>query len=62
MNIKLEPDTPESRWKLNQLAREQMKLRLMRDICFDINVCRLEGWDYKSYLNELQSMIEEVNR
>ena len=43
---------------LNQLAREQMKLRLMQDIRIDIEVCKLEGIDYKDYLLELKDVID----
>lgn len=42
---------------LNKLAREQMKLKLLADIRADIEVCKLEGIDYKEYLIELRDMI-----
>lgn len=43
---------------LNTLAREQMKYKLMVDIRADIEVCKLEGIDYKAYLRELKSIID----
>jgi hypothetical protein len=43
---------------LNKLAREQMKLRLMQDIRVDIEVCKLEGINYKDYLLELKDVID----
>jgi hypothetical protein len=43
---------------LNKLAREQMKLRLLQDIRVDIEVCKLEGINYKDYLLELKDMID----
>ena len=43
---------------LNKLAREQMKLRLIQDIRVDIEVCKLEGVNYKDYLLELKDMID----
>lgn len=43
---------------LNTLAREQMKLRLLKDIRCDIEVCKLEGIDYKQYLLEIKDMID----
>ena len=43
---------------LNSLAREQMKYKLMADIRADIEVCKLEGIDYKEYLRELKSIID----
>jgi hypothetical protein len=35
-----------------------MKLRLMQDIRVDIEVCKLEGIDYKKYLLELKEIID----
>ena len=43
---------------LNALAREQKKYKLMADIRADIEVCKLEGIDYKEYLQELKSIID----
>lgn len=43
---------------LNALAREQMKYKLMADIRTDIEVCKLEGKNYKEYLLELKSIID----
>ena len=43
---------------LNALAREQMKYKLMADIRADIEVCKLDGIDYKEYLQELKSIID----
>lgn len=51
-------DEPGISQKLNQLAREQMKLRLLKDIEADITVCKLEGWEYRDYLRELQGEIQ----
>ena len=47
---------------LNALAREQMKYKLMADIRTDIEVCKLEGIDYKEYLKELKQIIDEFLR
>jgi len=44
--------------RLNDLAREEMKLRLLQDIRFDLEVCRLEGWPYREYLLELKEIID----
>lgn len=43
---------------LNKLAREQLKLRLIQDIRVDIEICKLEGLDYKQYLHELKEIID----
>lgn len=45
MGVELIPATPETRKALNRLAREQIKLRLLADIRFDLAVCEIEGWD-----------------
>ena len=45
---------------LNKLAREQMKLRLLQDIRADIEVCKLEGMDYKEYLLELKDIVDGI--
>ena len=42
---------------LNQLAREQMKLKLLADIRMDLTVCELEGWPRGQYLHDLHEMI-----
>ena len=43
---------------LNRLAREQMKYKLLQDIRIDIEICRLEGLDYKEYLFEIKEIID----
>ena len=42
---------------LNQLAREQMKLKLMADISMDLAICEIEGWDHREHLTDLHSLI-----
>ena len=44
--------------QLNVLAREQLKIRLLYDIKMDIEICQLEGWEYKDYLLELKKLID----
>ena len=43
---------------LNDLARHQMILRLMKDIRIDIEVCKIEGWDCMEYINLLKKEID----
>ena len=43
---------------LNTLSREQLKTRLLADIRIDIQVCQIEGWDYREYLLELKELID----
>lgn len=50
--------TSEERKALQTLAREQLKLKLLKDIEQDILVCSLESWDYKSFLDELITLIQ----
>ena len=54
--------TEEERFKLQILAREQIKLKLLNDIRFDIEVCKIEGWEYKEFLKDLHSLISEFLR
>jgi hypothetical protein len=46
--------------EFNRLAREKMKTKLLADILFDMQVCRLEGWDSMGYLNEIKDMIDKL--
>ena len=45
-------------FSLNQLARKKMIHKLLQDIRVDIEVCKLEGFDYKSYLLEIKDIID----
>ena len=42
---------------LNQLAREQMKLKLLADIRMDMTICEMEGWDPMGHLRDLHDLI-----
>jgi len=42
----------------NQLAREQMKLRLLSDIKMDLIIFEREGRDKMEYLNDLKELID----
>lgn len=46
-------------YALQRLAREQMILRLLGDILFDLQVCKLEHWDCHEYVKRLK---DELNR
>ena len=52
------PQNKECAKALNTLAREQLKQRLLADIRIDIQVCQIEGWDYKEYLQQLKELID----
>jgi hypothetical protein len=47
-------------YRLQELAREEMKEKLLNDIMIDMNICKLEGWDVMKYLLELQSLITDI--
>lgn len=47
---------------LNRLAREQMKMRIMQDVLFDLSVCEIEGWDKLEYINELRETLAQLGR
>lgn len=46
---------------LNRLAREQMKLSLLRDIKVDMAVCELEGLDKTEYIKELRELLDSFD-
>lgn len=52
------PDTSETRYKFNQLARHQLIRKLHSDILADMKVCELEGWDKTEYIKELYGVLE----
>ena len=52
------PDNEETRKVLNQKSREEMKLKLLKDIKMDLQICELEGWNKKEYLTELKELID----
>lgn len=56
-NLELDKET---RLALNRKAREELKLKILEDIRFDIEVCKIEGWDYLEYLHELKELIESL--
>jgi len=45
---------------MHLLARKQMLRLLLNDILIDINICKLEGWDYKDYVAELKGEIDGI--
>lgn len=44
----------------NRLARERFKEWLLKELLFDLQVCRIEGWDFKQYVTELKMLIDET--
>lgn len=60
MSVMLVPDTPETRRKMQELARHQMLVRLEADILIDLQVCGIEGWSKTEYLDMLGNMISRL--
>ena len=62
MSVILEPNTKETRKKLQDLARLQMITKLERDILFDLQVCELEGWDKTEFIRQLQDKLNSFSK
>ena len=45
---------------LQRKAREETKYRLLADIIFDLEVCKLEGYNFKEYITELKNEIDNI--
>ena len=43
------PDTKETRYRLQELARHRMIASLYADILLDLHVCEIEGFDKTEY-------------
>ena len=54
---KLSDLTPDERYKIQKLARHQMRCKLLADIQADMVACQLEGWDQTEYIRELQELL-----
>lgn len=58
--------TEEERRALNDLARESLILKILAEVTFDMNVCKLEHWDYtelpKRIKKEMDLILEKTSR
>lgn len=54
---KLRDLTHDERYKMQRLARHQMRCKLLADIQADMAVCQLEGWDQMEYIRDLQDLL-----
>lgn len=45
---------------VNELAREQLKHKILTDISIDLQICKLEWWEYKDYLISIRDMIDWI--
>ena len=61
--VVLKPDTPDTRYALQRLARLKMIVKLEADIEADMMVCEIEGWNKREYIKQLQDLVNrwEVN-
>jgi len=57
MGIVYIPDTPETRYQHQRLARLEMITKLEADILADMMVCDIEGWDKMEYIGQLRTLI-----
>jgi hypothetical protein len=47
---------------VNELARQQFKLRLLADIRVDLMICELEGWLKSEYISELRKLLNDLGK
>ena len=59
-SIVFQPDTQETRYAANQLARKQAIIRLEADILMDMQICEIEGWDKLEYIRQLQELLNSL--
>lgn len=55
--IQFEPDTKETRKKMQMLARHVAITKLLQDISMDMQICDIEGWDKTEYLRMIQEAL-----
>ena len=55
--IQFEPDTKETRKKMQMLARHVAITKLLQDISTDMQICDIEGWDKTEYLRMIQEAL-----
>lgn len=47
---------------LQKKAREQVIDNLKKDLEFDRNICEIEGWDFKEYINNIESFLRNYRK
>ena len=45
---------------LNDLARHTAIVRILNDICMDMEICEIEGWDKNEYLNLIRELLNSI--
>lgn len=46
---------------VNDLARLKFKEHILKEIMFDLMVCEIENWDKKEYINEIKTMLNQID-
>ena len=52
--------TEEERRTLNDLAREALILRILAEVSFDMNVCKLEKWNPRELPERIKSEMDRI--
>lgn len=52
---------PLERYKINQLARYNLKVHILKDLLFDMTVCDIEGWDKTELLDQLKELLNSFD-
>ena len=47
---------------LNDLARHTAIVRILSDIRIDMEICEIEGWDKREYLNLIRHLLDSIGR
>lgn len=45
---------------LNDLARHTAIVRILNDIRIDMEICEIEGWDKREYLNLIRQLLNSM--
>ena len=45
---------------LNDLARHTAILRILKDVRIDLEICEIEGWDKREYLNLIRQLLNSM--
>jgi hypothetical protein len=58
---KREPMSVETRRVMNELARAKFQEQLLKELSFDLMVCKIEGWDTAEYVANLHKLIDGLH-
>ena len=46
---------------VNELARKKFQEHMLKDISFDLMVCKIDGYDKREYIAELKNLINSID-